>query len=196
MPETTYKIEQFKKALHDRSAFSCGVDPIDNWVKNSITEETKSDRVRLWCGTDSSGALFGVYALNPHSVAVEDAGQLTTKREVQALERGRSSKPVPTLYLRCLAIDQKFQKKGLGDALMAHAIQKAVKLSEDIPVSAIVLDVYDDDNFGRRLKFYKRLGFYSFDEANPARMYLPIADARKSIEKADKAQDVSTESVG
>jgi ribosomal protein S18 acetylase RimI-like enzyme len=193
MPETTYKIEQFKKALHDRSAFSCGVVPIDNWVKNSITEETKSDRVRLWCGTDSSGALFGVYALNPHSLTVEDAGQLTTKSEAQALERGRFSKPIPVLYLRCLAIDLKFQKVGLGEALMGHAIQKAVKISEDIPVSAIVLDVYNDDNFARRLDFYKRLNFHSFDEANPARMYLPIVDARKSIEKADKAQAVSAE---
>lgn len=196
MPETPYKIEQFAKALHDRSAFSCGVDPIDNWVKNSITEETKSDRVRLWCGTDSSGALFGVYALNPHSIAVEDAGQLSTKREAQALERGRSAKPVPVLYLTCLAIDQRFQKMGLGEALMGHAIQKAVKLSEEIPVSAIVLDVYDDDNFGRRLEFYQRLGFHSFDEDKPARMYLPIVDARKSIEKADKVQAVSPESIG
>lgn len=196
MPETPYKIEQFKKALHDRSAFSCGVDPIDNWVKNSITEETKSDRVRLWCGTDPSGALFGVYALNPHSIAVEDAGQLSTKREAQALERGRSAKPVPVLYLTCLAIDQRFQKMGLGEALMGHAIQKAVKLSEEIPVSAIVLDVYDDDNFGRRLEFYQRLGFHSFDEDKPARMYLPIVDARKSIEKADKVQAVSPESIG
>jgi ribosomal protein S18 acetylase RimI-like enzyme len=189
MPETPYKIEQFKKALHDRSAFSCGVETIDNWVKNSITEETKSDRVRLWCATDSSGALFGVYALNPHSVAVEDAGQLSTKREAQ----GRSSRPVPVLYLTCLAIDQRFQKKGLGEALMVHAIQKAVKISEDIAVSAIVLDVYNDENFDRRLEFYQRLGFYSFDKANPVRMYLPMADARKSVEKADRAHSVSAE---
>jgi ribosomal protein S18 acetylase RimI-like enzyme len=195
MPETPYKIAQFKKALHDRSAFSCGVVPIDNWVKNSITEETNSDRVRLWCGTDSSGTLFGVYALNPHSVSVEDAGQLTTKREAKALRGGRPSKPIPVLYLTCLAIDQKFQKMGLGDALMGHAIQKAVKLSEGIPISAIVLDVHDDDNFDRRLEFYRRRGFRSFDEANPARMYLPMADARKSIEEADKVQVISAESI-
>lgn len=195
MPEKPYKISQFKKALHDRSAFSCGVLPIDNWVKNSITDETKSDRVRLWCGTDSSGTLFGVYALNPHSVTVEDAGQLATKRESQALERGRPSKPLPVLYLTCLAIDQKFQKKGLGEALMGHAIQKAVKLSEEIPVSAIVLDVHEDENFDRRLAFYQRIGFHSFDEANPARMYLPMADARKSMEKLNESQAASSETI-
>jgi ribosomal protein S18 acetylase RimI-like enzyme len=82
---------------------------------------------------------------------------------------------------------------GLGEALMGHAIQKAVNLSEEIPVSAIVLDVYNDENFDRRLEFYQRLGFYSFDKANPARMYLPMVDARKSIEKADKAHGGSAE---
>jgi ribosomal protein S18 acetylase RimI-like enzyme len=126
---------------------------------------------------------------------VEDAGQLTTKREAKALRGGRPSKPIPVLYLTCLAIDQKFQKMGLGDALMGHAIQKAVKLSEGIPISAIVLDVHDDDNFDRRLEFYRRRGFRSFDEANPARMYLPMADARKSIEEADKVQVISAESI-
>lgn len=183
MTEPTYKISQFDKALHDRSAFSCGVDPIDNWIKNSITEETKSDRVRLWCATDDSGTLVGVYALNPHSVALENAGQLATKGEAKALESGRSLKPIPVLYLTCLAIDEKFQKQSLGQALMGHAIRKAVSLAEDIAVSAIVLDVYNDDNFDRRLAFYQRRGFCSFDEANPARMYLPISVARKTIEQ-------------
>ena len=187
MTEPTYKISQFDKALHDRSAFSCGVVPIDNWVKKSITDETKTDRVRLWCATDASGTLVGVYALNPHSVALEDAGQLTTKQESRALASGRSSKPIPVLYLTCLAIDQKFQKKSLGQALMGHAIEKAVKLSEEIAISAVVLDVYNDDNFDRRLGFYQRQGFCSFDDANPARMYLPMTVARKTIEKVDEA---------
>lgn len=178
MAEGKYKISLFEKALHDRSAFSCGVTPIDNWVKNSVSDETKTDRLRLWCGTDSEGRLFGVYALNPHSVEPKDGGLLARKGE---------RKPIPVLYLSCLAIDMKYQKQGLGEAMMAHAIEKAVRLSADFPVAAIVLDVYRDDNFDRRLAFYKRLGFSSFSAEDPARMYLPIADARKSVEAANTA---------
>lgn len=79
MAEGNYRISLFEKALHDRSAFSCGVKPIDNWVKNSVSDETKADRLRLWCGTDSEGSLFGVYALNPHSVEPKDGGLLARK---------------------------------------------------------------------------------------------------------------------
>ena len=186
MPKEKYEIRLFDKALHNRSAFSCGVTTIDNWVKNSITEETKANRVRLWCGSDSKGTLFGVYALNPHSIQIASAGSLASKRETKSHECGRTTKPIPALYLTCLAIDQNFQKRGLGEAMMGHAIEKAVKLSEDIPIVAIVLDVYRDRNFDRRLDFYKRLGFNSFDESEPDRMYLTIADARRSADLADK----------
>lgn len=176
MAEGKYKISLFEKALHDRSAFSCGVKPIDNWVKNSVSDETKADRLRLWCGTDGDGTLFGVYALNPHSVEPEDGGDLARKGE---------RKPIPVLYLSCLAIDLKYQKQGLGEAMMAHAIEKAVRLSAEFPVAAIVLDVYRDENFDRRLAFYQRLGFVSFSTDEPSRMYLPIVDARKGVEAAN-----------
>ena len=178
MTEQKYKITQFEKALHDRSAFSCGITPIDNWIKNSITEETKHDRVRLWCGTDQDGTLFGVYALNPHSIKPDEAGALAKKKE---------RKPLPVLYLTCLAIDTRFQKQGLGEALMGHAIEKAVQLSEDIPICAIVLDVFEDEHFERRQAFYARLGFSSFDLGKPARMYLTLADARASATVQEEA---------
>ena len=180
MTEKKYKIALFEKALHDRSAFSCGVLPIDNWIKNSISDETKSDRVRLWCGTDPDGTLFGAYALNPHSVTPGEAGSLA---------RQKDRKPIPVLYLTCLAIDARFQKMGLGEALMGHAIEKAVQLSKEIPISAIVLDVFDDENFARRLAFYTRLGFSSFDPEKPARMYLTTADARVAV----AAQEIQKE---
>ena len=178
MPEGKYRISLFEKALHDRSAFSCGVKPIDNWVKNSVSDETKADRLRLWCGTDDAGILFGIYALNPHSVLPQDGGLLARKKE---------QKPIPVLYLSCLAIDLRFQKKGLGEAMMGTAIEKAVQLSVDFPVAAIVLDVYRDESFGRRMAFYQRLGFVSFSAEEPSRMYLSIADARKSVEAANAA---------
>ena len=179
MTKPKYKITQFAKALHDRSAFACGVPSIDNWIKTSISDETKNDRVRLWCGTDPDGTLFGAYALNPHSVALEEAGPLARKKD---------RKPIPVLYLTCLAIDVRFQKKGLGEALMGHAIEKAVQLSKEIPISAIVLDVFKDESFDRRLAFYSRLGFCSFDPENPARMYLTMTDARVALAAQEKQE--------
>lgn len=174
MPDPEYTISLFNKALHDRSAFSCGVEGIDRWVKTSISSETKDDRTRLWCAVNSNGELAGVYALNPHSVEPADSGGLAKKRE---------RNPIPTLYLSCLAIDVRFQKQGLGEALMGHAIERAVKLSAEIPVAAIILDVHQDKNFQRRQDFYARLGFIVMSEEKPERMYLPIVDARKAVEE-------------
>jgi ribosomal protein S18 acetylase RimI-like enzyme len=183
MTEQKYKITQFEKALHDRSAFSCGGAPIDNWIKTSISDETRNDRVRLWCGTDPDGTLFGAYAFNPQSVTLKEAGPLARKKD---------RNPIPVLYLTCLAIDVRFQKKGLGEALMGHAIEKAVQLSKEIPISAIALDVLVDESFDRRLAFYARLGFSSFDPKKPARMYLTMADARVAVAAQEKQEATAT----
>lgn len=180
MPDPEYTISLFNKALHDRSAFSCGVDGIDRWVKTSISSETKDDRTRLWCASNPEGELVGVYALNPHCVEPAEGGGLAKERE---------RRPIPTLYLSCLAIDQRFQGQGLGEALMGHAIERAVKLSAEIPVAAIILDVHRDEHFERRHAFYARLGFTILYQEKPERMYLPIADARKALElQADASQ--------
>jgi GNAT superfamily N-acetyltransferase len=176
MAEPVYRITQFDKALHDRSAFCCGVAPIDNWIRTSVSEETRKDRVRLWCGTDADGTLFGVYALAPHSVLPEEAGTLAGKAD---------RKPIPVLYLTCLAIDQRFQKQGLGEALMGHAIEKTVRLSAEIPIAALVLDVLQDDRFDRRAAFYTRLGFGPLSPDRPARMYLSMQDARAAMAALD-----------
>lgn len=74
---------------------------------------------------------------------------------------------------------------------MGHAIEKAVTLSQEIPVAAIVLDVLEDENFDRRLAFYARLGFASFDPNAPARMYLSMADARIAVATLEKQTTAS-----
>jgi len=75
---------------------------------------------------------------------------------------------------------------------MGHAIEKAAQLSKEIPISAIVLDVFEDKNFDRRLAFYARLGFSSFDPDKPARMYLTIADARAALAAQEKQKEKAT----
>ena len=41
----TLNIQKFNKALHDRSAFSCGTESIDNFLKYTLSGEIKSGMV-------------------------------------------------------------------------------------------------------------------------------------------------------
>ena len=44
-------IAKFDKALHDRSAFSCGFGPIDNFLKSSLSDQIKNGMVAAWIAT-------------------------------------------------------------------------------------------------------------------------------------------------
>lgn len=172
MADTPYVIQQFDKALHDRKAFSCGVTGMDRWFKKSISEQIKHNRLRVWCAVDRHGVVVGFYGLSAHSVEPENAPALQTKGE---------RRPIPAIYLVALATDDRQRGRGLGCALMADAIAKALDVSETIGAAAIILDVLKDDNFDRRMAFYRRIGFEQIDEVNaPARLFLSLKWAAAS----------------
>jgi len=172
-------IMKFNKALHDRSAFSCGFQPIDNFLKSSISEQIKNNLVTVWVAVEDSlvkSPVKGFYALNAHTIAQTELPKLS----------GKSRKDnIPAIYLNAVAVDKSCQGSGVGTALMVHAIRKSLEVSEQIGCAVIILDVLDDgDNkaFKRRVAFYENLGFKFIESPeHPHRMYLSIADAKMSV---------------
>lgn len=62
-------IAKFDKALHDRSAFSCGFAPIDNFLKSSLSDQVKDGMVTAWIATaDGDSAVLGFYMLGAMAV--------------------------------------------------------------------------------------------------------------------------------
>ncbi|MCR9137629.1 MAG: GNAT family N-acetyltransferase [Alphaproteobacteria bacterium] len=171
MADARHAIKTFDKALHDRSAFSCGVDKIDNWFKTAISEQIKQKRIVVWCATNPEGVLSGFYALNTHSIVPKDAG---------ALARRGDQFPIPVIYLPATAVASDLQGQGLGKALMGHAIRQSVDISNRAGAAALVLDVLQDDNFEKRRAFYSRIGFVQLGSA-PVRMFLPLKTALVSM---------------
>ncbi|MCF6272817.1 MAG: GNAT family N-acetyltransferase [Rhodobacteraceae bacterium] len=172
-------IAKFEKALHDRSAFSCGFAPIDGFFKSSISQQIKDNLVTVWVASEdiaNKSPAKGFYVLNVHSVTAAEAPQLA----------GRSNRPtVPAVYLNAVAVDQSCQGNGIGTALMIHAIQNAIDISELAGCAAIILDVLNDGDqnaLNRRVAFYKKLGFDFIGNAEQEhRMFLSINDAKASL---------------
>ena len=172
-------VMKFNKALHVRSAFSCGFKPIDNFLKSLISEQIKNNLVTVWVAIEDSSdkpPVKGFYALNAHSISqteLPDLGGKTIKENI------------PAIYLNALAVDESGQGRGIGTALMVHAIKKSVEFSKQIGCAVIILDMLvdgDDVAFARRVDFYQMLGFKNIKSPDyPYRMYLSIADAKASL---------------
>ena len=61
-------IEPFDPARHDRAAFSCGVEQVDNFFKKTANKLVKADNLRVYVMMGAEGQLVGFYAINAHKV--------------------------------------------------------------------------------------------------------------------------------
>lgn len=168
-------IEKFDKALHDRSAFSCGNATIDNFFKKTLSTAIKSGMVTTWVATKGGDpAVLGFYALAAFSVNAEHGPKRWRQTTVPN---------IPCIYISFVAVSKDLQSKGLGKALMFDAMRRCIRSSEQIGASAIILDVLEDDQYDRRWKFYADIGFRSLDDPeHERRVFMSMSDAKKYIE--------------
>lgn len=68
----SYIIEPFDPERHDRAAFSCGVEQVDNYFQKTANKLAMADNVRLYVMVDPAGTVIGFYALNAHAVHFQD----------------------------------------------------------------------------------------------------------------------------
>lgn len=61
------------------------------------------------------------------------------------LRKGLGKYPVPVLVIARLAVDLRFQGKGLGIGMIKDAFLRAIQVSHIAGVAAVVLDAKDDD---------------------------------------------------
>ena len=167
-------IARFDKALHDRSAFTCGHGPIDNFLKRSLSDQVRAGAVVAYMATEAGDpAVRGFYTL----------GAMAVRRGLGPVKWTRLGTPeLPVIYLRAVAVRSDCQGQGLGTALVVDALRKCLEITERIGAVAVVLDVLKDERFETRRTFYARLGFRPLDDPdNPTRMFLPVPDLRATL---------------
>lgn len=170
----TLTIAKFDKALHDRSAFSCGFDPIDNFLKSSLSDQIKAGLVAAWIATaEDDPAVLGFYTL----------GAMAVRADFGPMAWQRAGVPdIPVIYIRAVAVRQDMQGKGLGTALVVDAMRRCLGIAEQMGAAAIVLDVLRDDHFERRQRFYEELGFQPLGSPqNPERVFMSMANVRATF---------------
>jgi GNAT superfamily N-acetyltransferase len=83
---------------------------------------------------------------------------------------------LPAALIGRLAVDRRYQGKQLGAALLYDAITRATRA--DAAVFALLVDANDET----AARFYRHHGFEAF-WASAARMFLPVATAKKVVER-------------
>ncbi|MXW74328.1 MAG: GNAT family N-acetyltransferase [Gammaproteobacteria bacterium] len=167
-------IEPFEPGRHERAEFSCGVARLDNFLRLSARKQQKDDFTRAFVAVaEGSPTILGYYALNTHAVGIAELGRSRPRRVP-----GRAS--LPAVYLSMIAVDKSQQGSGLGTDLLIDALLRACRVSMEVGLKLVILDVIDDGGetvFRRRKEFYRLMGFENFSD-HPQRMFMTIGTIR------------------
>jgi GNAT superfamily N-acetyltransferase len=162
------RIEPLDKS-HDRSAFACGQDALDDWFRRRASQDERRNLARVFVAVDDVLGVVGFYSLSAFTLALEDlpddlAGKLPRYDAIPAALVGR------------LARDLRVRGQGVGELLLADAVHRILGVGRTLAVSAILVDAKDD----AARAFYESFGFEGFP-SRPNRLFLPSATAAAAV---------------
>ena len=152
-------------ATYKRISFNSGSDPLDRYFQQQVMQDVHRRVTACFVALTSERRIAGYYTLSAASMLLADLPSSIGKK----LPRYPS---VPTVRMGRLAVDQDFKGQGLGGALLADAMSRAV--SSEIAAYALVVDAKDEGSAA----FYLHHGFIPLPDS-PLTLFLPLATVTK-----------------
>lgn len=133
-------------AAHLLDGFTCGEASLDEWLTRRALANQFSGASRTFVVTDQDGRVFGYYAMA--------AGAVSHQTATSGVRRNMPD-PVPVMVLARLAVDHRAQGIKLGVSLLQDAVNRAVAVSQNAGVRALLVHALHD----RAKQFYEHYGF-------------------------------------
>ena len=157
----------FESSL-DRSQFDCGRPEMDRWFREVAGQQERSGAARTTLAVDEKDACIAgyftlvAYRLEPAEV-LADMGR---KRRY----------PVPAVLIARLAVDLRYQGKGVGKIILFTALERVAETSKALGFEMVVVDAIDED----AVCFYLKHGFRRFAD-HSLKLFMTIKDLRATF---------------
>ena len=112
--------------------------------------------------------VIGYYSLAVGSVEYEQAPERVTK--------GLAHHPIPVMLLARLAVDQQWQKKGVGAGLLKDAMLRTLQAADIVGIRALLVHAKDT----QATRFYQHFDFIS-SPSDPLHLLILLKDVRKIV---------------
>ena len=168
----TFKIEPLGKN-HDRAAFSCGNDSLDQYLKNQAGQAAGKNLAAAFVLTPDGKKIAGYYTLSSYALKLDEipediARKLTRMQEVPATLLGRLARSV------------EFRGQGIGGVLLADALRRSFQNSAQVASWAVIVDAIDE----KAAEFYRGYGFIPFP-SKLSRLFLPMNSIQKMFSQEE-----------
>ncbi|MDF1795281.1 MAG: GNAT family N-acetyltransferase [Coxiellaceae bacterium] len=130
---------------NDTAHFDSGEKSLDNWLKKRALKNQTSGASRCFV-ICSDNKVIGYYSLS--------AGAIIREATTKSMQRNMPN-PLPVLLLGRLAIDKQHHNGGLGSALLRDAMLRAVNVSHEAGIFALLVHTLSEP----AKQFYLSRGF-------------------------------------
>jgi GNAT superfamily N-acetyltransferase len=153
-------------AAHDREPFDSGVPVLADWLKRRAlaNEAAGASRTYVVC---AGTTVVGYYSLA--------TGAVTREAAPGAMRRNMPD-PIPVIVLGRLAVDRRYQNRGLGTAQLRDAILRVLQAADVVGVRAILVHAISEE----AKRFYQSAGFVE-SPIEPMTLCLVLETARRAI---------------
>ena len=153
-------------AHHVRVGFDCGEGALNDFLLRQAGQLQRRGFGKTYVALADDGVTITGY------VSVS-AGQVTTMQLPEGLKLPRD--PAPMLRVGRLAVDVRHQGCGIGQDLLAFALQLALEFSQQVGLYAVLVEAKNK----KAKAFYTRLGFIETVD-DPLCLFLPLATLSKT----------------
>ncbi len=154
------------QSSHDRTPFKSGSEPLDNYFSQQVSQDIRRRVTACFVALTPDERIAGYYTL-------ASAGLLLTELPASVAKKLPRYPSVPAVRMGRLAVALEFKGQGLGGALLADALDRAIR--SDIAAYALVVDAKGE----AAVAFYRHHGLIALP-SQAETLFLPLASARSA----------------
>lgn len=153
----------------DRTAFDCGIEPLNEYLRKYALQNQKRDAARTYVVVDPDDRILGYYTLVFGAVEPDDVPD--------SISSGLGRYQIPIILIARLAVDLSEKGKGLGGLLMREAFLRTIQAAEIAGLRAVMVEAKDEN----ARAFYEKVGFRR-SPSDQFKLFLNISDIRKNLD--------------
>lgn len=153
-----------------RDTFDCGYPILNDYLKKYARQNHSKGIAKTFAALKASGSLKidGYYTVG---ASVIEYASLP-----ESIRRGIPAYPVPAMLIGKLAVDNSVKGQGLGKELLADALLRAVRASQEIAIYVVRVDAIDV----QAKQFYLKHEFIPFID-NQFSLFLPMESILRNL---------------